>query len=177
MYKLIVLSFISRAMLFDLLFFSFQDFFSSLSQTAFLASSILTLICFSLLIRTHFSLFYPYLLPFFHQHLRLSFFFLQAPGENFKENNPFEDLPNRVLHPWPAMQQFQFHVRWLYHDIHYGPFMKTMITMFDHLSSYFPQFIVLSCPVLSHLIPQCTFLFHSIVVFSNISCEYWFFYS
>jgi hypothetical protein len=35
-----------------------------------------------------------------------------APGENFKENNPFEELPNRVLHPWPAMQQFQFHVRW-----------------------------------------------------------------
>jgi hypothetical protein len=35
----------------------------------------------------------------------------QAPGENFKENNPFEDLPNRVLHPWPAMQEFQFHVR------------------------------------------------------------------
>ena len=38
----------------------------------------------------------------------------QAPGENFKENNPFEDLPNRVLHPWPAMQEFQFHVRWIH---------------------------------------------------------------
>lgn len=35
-----------------------------------------------------------------------------APGENFKDNLPIEDLPKRVLHPWPAMQDFQFHVRW-----------------------------------------------------------------
>ena len=35
-----------------------------------------------------------------------------APGELFKEDCPFEELGNKVLHPWPAMQQFQFHVRW-----------------------------------------------------------------
>jgi hypothetical protein len=35
-----------------------------------------------------------------------------APGEMFKEDAAFEDLDKRVLHPWPAMQQFQFHVRW-----------------------------------------------------------------
>jgi hypothetical protein len=35
-----------------------------------------------------------------------------APGENFKEDNPIDELPKRVLHPWPAMQQFQYHVRW-----------------------------------------------------------------
>lgn len=34
-----------------------------------------------------------------------------APGEKFLENNPFDELPNRILHPWPAMQEFQFHVR------------------------------------------------------------------
>ena len=35
-----------------------------------------------------------------------------APGENFKEDNPIDELPKRILHPWPAMQQMQFHVRW-----------------------------------------------------------------
>lgn len=35
-----------------------------------------------------------------------------APGENFKESNPFDTLPNRILHPWPAMQEIPFHVRW-----------------------------------------------------------------
>lgn len=35
-----------------------------------------------------------------------------APGEEFKEDCPFDGLPKRVLHPWPAMQEFQWHVRW-----------------------------------------------------------------
>jgi hypothetical protein len=35
-----------------------------------------------------------------------------APGENFKENFAVDDLPKRILHPWPSMQEFQFHVRW-----------------------------------------------------------------
>ena len=35
-----------------------------------------------------------------------------APGEKFLDNYALEDLPHRVLHPWPAMQQFQYHVRW-----------------------------------------------------------------
>ena len=35
-----------------------------------------------------------------------------APGINFKEDCPFESLPLKVLHPWPAMQQIQWHVRW-----------------------------------------------------------------
>jgi len=35
-----------------------------------------------------------------------------APGENFKEDNPIDELPKRILHPWPAMQEMQFHVRW-----------------------------------------------------------------
>jgi len=35
-----------------------------------------------------------------------------APGEMFKTTNPVESLPNRILHPWPAMQEFQFHVRY-----------------------------------------------------------------
>ena len=35
-----------------------------------------------------------------------------APGEHFKESNPIETLPNRILHPWPAMQEIPFHVRW-----------------------------------------------------------------
>ena len=34
-----------------------------------------------------------------------------APGEMFAENEPYSDLEKRVLHPWPAMQEFQFHVR------------------------------------------------------------------
>ena len=29
----------------------------------------------------------------------------------FAENEPYSDLEKRVLHPWPAMQEFQFHVR------------------------------------------------------------------
>lgn len=35
-----------------------------------------------------------------------------APGELFKQNYSIEELPNRILHPWPAMQQIPFHVRW-----------------------------------------------------------------
>mgnify|MGYP006079094401 CR=1 FL=1 len=35
-----------------------------------------------------------------------------APGEKFLDNYALEDLPHKVLHPWPAMQQFQYHVRW-----------------------------------------------------------------
>ena len=34
-----------------------------------------------------------------------------APGEMFAENEPYQDLEKRVLHPWPALQEFQFHVR------------------------------------------------------------------
>ena len=71
MYKLIVLSSITRAMLLDVLFFSFQDFFSSLSQTAFLASSILILICFSLFSLLSVSL-------YSHSYLFLSFLSIPA---------------------------------------------------------------------------------------------------
>lgn len=35
-----------------------------------------------------------------------------APGEKFADNYEFEDLPHHVLHPWPSMQQIQFHVRY-----------------------------------------------------------------
>lgn len=35
-----------------------------------------------------------------------------APGEMFTDNYPIEDLPRKILHPWPAMQQIQFHVRY-----------------------------------------------------------------
>lgn len=35
-----------------------------------------------------------------------------APGQNFKEDYSLDSLPKRILHPWPAMQEFQFHVRW-----------------------------------------------------------------
>jgi hypothetical protein len=31
-----------------------------------------------------------------------------APGINFKEDCPFESLPKKILHPWPAMQQIQW---------------------------------------------------------------------
>ena len=34
-----------------------------------------------------------------------------APGEKFKDNYAIDDLERRVLHPWPAMQQFRWHVR------------------------------------------------------------------
>jgi hypothetical protein len=34
-----------------------------------------------------------------------------APGEKFKDDSPPEDLPNYVVHPWPAMQEIQFHGR------------------------------------------------------------------
>lgn len=34
-----------------------------------------------------------------------------APGEKFKDNYAIDDLPKRVLHPWPAMQQFMWHGR------------------------------------------------------------------
>ena len=35
-----------------------------------------------------------------------------APGEKFTDNYALEDLPHHILHPWPSMQQIQFHVRW-----------------------------------------------------------------
>jgi hypothetical protein len=35
-----------------------------------------------------------------------------APGEKFEEAAPMSELPNKVLHPWPAMQEHAFHVRW-----------------------------------------------------------------
>jgi hypothetical protein len=35
-----------------------------------------------------------------------------APGENFVQDQPMEELPNKILHPWPAFQQHAFHVRW-----------------------------------------------------------------
>ena len=35
-----------------------------------------------------------------------------APGEKFTDNYPLEELPRRILHPWPAMQEIQFHVRY-----------------------------------------------------------------
>ena len=54
--------------------------------------------------------------------------YVQAPGENFKENNPFEELPNRILHPWPAMQEFQFHVRYGLHT-----HMCTHTYMYTHI--------------------------------------------
>lgn len=34
-----------------------------------------------------------------------------APGENFIENDPIDSLSHHILHPWPAMQEIQFHVR------------------------------------------------------------------
>lgn len=34
------------------------------------------------------------------------------PGQNFKEVSPIDSLPNKILHPWLAMQQIPFHVRW-----------------------------------------------------------------
>lgn len=34
-----------------------------------------------------------------------------APGQKFKDNYAIDDLPKRVLHPWPAMQQFRWHGR------------------------------------------------------------------
>ena len=35
-----------------------------------------------------------------------------APGETFKQLYALADLPRRILHPWPAFQELQFHVRW-----------------------------------------------------------------
>jgi len=35
-----------------------------------------------------------------------------APGIHFQDSYPAEELPTKVLHPWPSAQQFQFHVRW-----------------------------------------------------------------
>lgn len=35
-----------------------------------------------------------------------------APGENFKESDSIKSLPRYLLHPWPALQEHQFHVRW-----------------------------------------------------------------
>ena len=34
-----------------------------------------------------------------------------APGEEFKENNPLETLPQYILHPWPSLQEVQYHAR------------------------------------------------------------------
>jgi hypothetical protein len=34
-----------------------------------------------------------------------------APGEKFIEAHPVHKLPKKVLHPWPAMQQIQWHCR------------------------------------------------------------------
>ena len=34
-----------------------------------------------------------------------------APGEKFIQDANIDDLPRRVLHPWPAMQEILFHVR------------------------------------------------------------------
>jgi hypothetical protein len=35
-----------------------------------------------------------------------------APGEHFLEMDSIDALPKKLLHPWPAMQQIQYHVRW-----------------------------------------------------------------
>jgi hypothetical protein len=35
-----------------------------------------------------------------------------APGEHFNEEFALDTLPKEILHPWPAMQEFQVHVRW-----------------------------------------------------------------
>ncbi len=35
-----------------------------------------------------------------------------SPGLHAEEEHPIESLPRRLLHPWPAMQQIPFHVRW-----------------------------------------------------------------
>ena len=35
-----------------------------------------------------------------------------APGELFTDSYPLEDLPKKILHPWPAMQEIPYHVRW-----------------------------------------------------------------
>lgn len=35
-----------------------------------------------------------------------------APGEKFPQQLPLDDLPKKLLHPWPAFQQIQYHVRW-----------------------------------------------------------------
>lgn len=34
-----------------------------------------------------------------------------APGELFKDDSPPDLLPKRLMHPWPAMQEIQFHGR------------------------------------------------------------------
>eukprot|EP00981_Chlorochromonas_danica_P012589 scaffold5178_cov229-Ochromonas_danica.AAC.5 len=34
-----------------------------------------------------------------------------APGEGFEEAFPIETLPNHIIHPWPAFQEFPFHIR------------------------------------------------------------------
>jgi hypothetical protein len=34
-----------------------------------------------------------------------------APGTQFQENYPMDGLEKRILHPWPAMQAYQWHVR------------------------------------------------------------------
>jgi hypothetical protein len=35
-----------------------------------------------------------------------------APGERFQDDAPIAELPKKILHPWPAMQELPFHVRW-----------------------------------------------------------------
>ena len=35
-----------------------------------------------------------------------------APGEKFLQDCAVEDLPRALNHPWPAMQEIQWHVRW-----------------------------------------------------------------
>ena len=34
-----------------------------------------------------------------------------APGEKFTQDCSIENLPKKILHPWPAMQEIQFHIR------------------------------------------------------------------
>jgi hypothetical protein len=47
-----------------------------------------------------------------------------APGEHFQDVNPIDTLPKQVLHPWPALQEVPFHVRWpVSHPLSFGPLM------------------------------------------------------
>lgn len=56
-----------------------------------------------------------------------------APGEKYKDQNPTEKHPKRILHPWPAAQEIQWYVRMpVTHPlIPPGPLFAALSGMYD----------------------------------------------
>lgn len=75
-----------------------------------------------------------------------------APGENFMESDPIANLPKRILHPWPALQEIQFHIRLppshplIPNPVHWFA-LNNMYTDVSIISSYNLYYILINNPL------------------------------